>query len=155
MRYFTTTRWPHLKIVAKKTHTNHHERHTVYTCSSRPFSLYMCPSRTQYWRYCPYYPFMHTGEVILYQCIHIYPLHQSPVMWLHSIQYTNPVFHTEGRGALGFPIPNLDFPPQTDWLYRILCISFPPQWHQVLHLLITKLVILYETARITWPGQPL
>ena len=55
-----------------------------------------------------------------------------------------------GWGALGFPIPNSDFPPQTLQLDRILCISFPPQWHQILHLLIIKSVILYEILPAHW-----
>ena len=62
-----------------------------------------------------------------------------------SFNHSQLVFHTyRGWGALGFPIPNSDFPPQTLQLDRILCISFPPQWHQILHLLIIKSVILYE-----------
>ena len=55
-------------------------------------------------------------------------------------------FIQRGWGALGFPT-QLRFPPQALPILPILCITFPPQWHQVLHLLET--VILYETLYST------
>ena len=52
----------------------------------------------------------------------------------------------KGWGALGFPIPRSasPLPPKLCWLYCILCITSPPQWHQVLSLLVLKAMTLYE-----------
>ena len=50
-----------------------------------------------------------------------------------------------GWGALGFPTPNSDFPPQALLALTYTCITFPPQWHQILHPLILKTMVLYET----------
>ena len=45
-----------------------------------------------------------------------------------------------GWSALRFPTPKLRFPPlKLCWLYYILHITFPPQWHQVLHLRNTSM----------------
>ena len=44
-------------------------------------------------------------------------------------------------------------PPTLKFCY-VLCISFPPQWYQVLRLLILIIIILYETLHAINPSLP-
>ena len=90
MRYFTTARWPYLKIVAKKQHIliitsvtlciNVQVDHSHCACVLHAHNI---GDTTHI-----IHPFMHTGEV-LYQRIHIYPFNQSLLIWLHNSIHTN------------------------------------------------------------------
>ena len=55
------------------------------------------------------------------------------------------VFHTEGGVPWDFPPLAQLSPLKLCRAYCILGIIFPPQWHQVLYLLILKTMVLYET----------
>ena len=57
------------------------------------------------------------------------------------------VFHLEGGD---FPsLPKISLPLNISGLYRILCITFLTQWHQVLQLLLLETIILYETLHLS------
>ena len=55
---------------------------------------------------------------------------------------------------VGFPTPSSAFPPQAllTLLYTLYYFPTPCKWDQVLHLLVLKVIILYETLGCM--GQP-
>ena len=50
---------------------------------------------------------------------------------------------------MGFSTPTSSFPPQALLTLPYTLYTFPPQWHQVPHLVSSKTMTVYETLMCT------